>query len=104
MTMATQRADRKARMTAAATRRTEPDAKPAGQTAVRSKPVRITVDLTPEQHRALAQWLASAAVDVDVPRLTAADAIRSMIRATTTDTIVAGVVLDLIRRSNAVTQ
>jgi len=60
--------------------------------------VRITIDLSPEQHRALARWLASAAVAADVPRVTAADAIRSMIRATTTDTTVTGVVLDLLRQ------
>ena len=60
--------------------------------------VRITIDLSPEQHRALARWLASAAVAADVPRVTAADAIRSMIRATTTDTTVTSTVLDLLRR------
>lgn len=43
--MTTERERRKAQMAAAATRRTEPDAGPAGKTAIRSKPVRITLDL-----------------------------------------------------------
>jgi hypothetical protein len=78
-----ERAARKARMAAAATRRTEPAAEPPGRTAVRAKPVRITVDLTPELHRALTRWAASAAETLDVPRLSLADAIRAMIQATT---------------------
>ncbi|HUK73552.1 MAG TPA: hypothetical protein VLW50_33210, partial [Streptosporangiaceae bacterium] len=38
---------RRAQMAAAAARRLEPDARPAGRTAIRSKPVRITLDPSP---------------------------------------------------------
>jgi hypothetical protein len=62
--MTTQREQRKAQMAAAATRRTEPDARPPGRTAIRSKPVRITLD---------------------VPRVALADAVRAMIRVTIED-------------------
>ena len=48
-----QRDLRKAQMAAAAGRRAEPNARPAGQTAIRSKPVRITLDLSPELYRQL---------------------------------------------------
>ena len=48
-------------MAAAAARRTEPGARPAGQTAIRSKPVRITLDLNPELYRQLTVWADSAA-------------------------------------------
>jgi hypothetical protein len=78
--MTGQRAQRKAQMAAAAARRSEPDAPPAGRTAIRSKPVRITVDLSPELYRELTQWADSAAVELDVPRIALADAMRAMIR------------------------
>jgi hypothetical protein len=81
--MTTQREQRKAQMTAAAARRSTLDARPAGRTAIRSKPVRITLDLSPELYRQLTQWADSAAVTLDVPRVALADAMRAMIRVTT---------------------
>jgi len=78
--MTTQREQRKAQMAAAAARRTEPGASPAGRTAIRSKPVRITLDLSPELYRQLTNWAASAAITLDVPRVALADAVRAMIR------------------------
>jgi hypothetical protein len=80
--MTTQREQRKAQMAAAAARRAEPDARPAGRTAIRSKPVRITLDLSPELYRQLTQWADSAAIALDVPRVALADAMRAMIRVT----------------------
>jgi hypothetical protein len=80
--MSTQREQRKAQMTAAAARRTESDARPPGRTAIRSKPVRITLDLSPELYRELTQWATSAAIALDVPRVALADAVRAMIRVT----------------------
>ena len=71
---------RKAQMAAAAARRAEPDARPAGKTAIRSKPVRITLDLSPELYRQLISWADSAAVTLDVPRVSLADAVRAMIK------------------------
>jgi hypothetical protein len=76
----TQREQRRAQMAAAASRRSEPDARPAGRTAIRSKPVRITLDLSPELYRQLTQWADSAAVTLGVPRVALADAVRAMIR------------------------
>ena len=81
--MTTERDRRKAQMTAAAARRTEPDARPAGQTAIRSKPVRITLDLSPELYRELTKWAHSAAIELDVPRVPLADAVRAMIKVST---------------------
>jgi hypothetical protein len=81
--MSTQRELRKAQMAAAAARRSTPDARPAGRTAIRSKPVRVTLDLSPELYRQLTQWADSAAVTLDVPRVPLADAMRAMIRVTT---------------------
>jgi hypothetical protein len=81
--MTTQREQRKAQMAAAAARRAEPGARPAGRTAVRSKPVRITLDLSPELYRQLNLWTDSAAITLGVPRVSLADAVRAMIRVTT---------------------
>ena len=81
-------------MAAAAARRTGPDPSPAGRTAIRTKPVRITLDLSPELYRQLTQWTDSAAVALDVPRVSLADAVRAMIRVTTENP---GEVLDRLR-------
>ena len=78
--MTTQREQRKAQMAAAAARRSEPAARPAGRTAIRSKPVRITLDLSPELYRQLTTWADSAAISLGVPRVSLADAVRAMIR------------------------
>ena len=93
--MNTQREQRKAQMTAAAARRTEADARPPGRTAIRSKPVRITLDLSPELYRQLTEWAASAAITLGVPRVALADAVRAMIRVTAEDP---GEVLERLRR------
>ncbi len=77
-----EREARKAQMAAAAARRAEPDARPAGRTAIRSKPVRITLDLSPELYRELTVWADSAAITLGVPRVSLADAVRAMIRVT----------------------
>jgi hypothetical protein len=74
---------RKAQMTAAALSRAEPGARSPGRTAIRSRPVRITLDLSPELYRELTHWAQSAAIELDVPRLALADAVRAMIRVTT---------------------
>jgi hypothetical protein len=89
------REQRKAQMAAAAGRRAEPNARPAGHTAIRSKPVRITLDLSPELYRQLTSWADSAAVELDVPRVSLADAVRAMIRVAADNP---GVILDRLRR------
>ena len=93
--MTTAREHRKAQMAAAAARRTGPDPSPAGRTAIRTKPVRITLDLSPELYRQLTQWTDSAAVALDVPRVSLADAVRAMIRVAAENP---GEVLDRLRR------
>ena len=89
------REQRRAQMAAAAARRTEPGAAPAGRTAIRSKPVRITLDLSPELYRQLTTWADSAAIALGVPRVSLADAVRAMIRVTTENP---DDVLDRLRR------
>ena len=86
---------RKAQMAAAAGRRAEPNARPAGRTAIRSKPVRITLDLSPELYRELIGWTDTAAIALGVPRISLADAVRAMIRVTAENP---DKVLDRLRR------
>jgi len=93
--MTAEREQRKAQMVAAAARRVEPDARPAGRTAIRSKPVRITLDLSPELYRQLTQWADSAAIALDVPRVALAEVMRAMIRVTAESP---DKVLELLRR------
>ncbi len=66
----------------------------------RTKPVRITVDLSPTDYQLLNRWLARASVELDQPvsKMTLARAIRAMIQATAADHVVNDVVLDLLRR------
>ena len=96
----TARQAQKNRMAAAAAARTAPEAKAAGQTAIRTRPVRITVDLDPAAYTALNKWIAAAAAEVapDLPRLSQSAAVRAMINATILDKSIGVVVIDLLRR------
>lgn len=80
--MSTEREQRREARRRAAHRRVEPEAAPAGEkTALRSKPVRITVDLTPELYRQLNRWTGEAAEEIDATKLPIAEVVRACIRA-----------------------
>ncbi|WP_433501826.1 hypothetical protein ACQP1K_29450 (plasmid) [Sphaerimonospora sp. CA-214678] len=79
----------------AARRRIEPDAAPAGETALRSKPVRITVDLAPELYRRLTRWTTEVAEEIDAAKVTTADIVRAYIRACDDPEVRARVVAEL---------
>lgn len=96
--------DRKTRrpnMAVAAARRITPDAPVPGQTAVRVKPVRITVDLTPADYRQLREWAESAAADLDLPKLAIADVVRAMITVVSVDSGIGAEVRERIRQARA---
>jgi hypothetical protein len=69
----------------------------------RVKPVRITVDLTPDDYQLLNRWLARASVELDQPvsKMTLARGIRAMIQATAADHVVTDVVLDVMRKEQS---
>lgn len=74
-------AEREARMLRAAEgRRAQEGAPRARRTAARTKPVRTTVDLSPELHRKLKTWTASAAERMDVVEVPLADVFRVLIK------------------------
>ena len=66
----------------------------------RPKPIRITVDLTPDDYQLLNRWLALASVKLDQPisKMTLARGIRAMIQAAAADLVVTDAVLDVMRQ------
>jgi hypothetical protein len=97
--MSSEREARREARRRAAHRRVEPDAAPAGETALRSKPVRITVDLTPELYRRLTHWTTTAAEDIDAIKLPLAAVIRALIHTADTDPAVRDRVVDHLRKT-----
>lgn len=79
----------------AAHRRTEPDAAPAGETALRSKPVRITIDLAPELYRRMTQKASTLAEEIDAAKVSHADLFRATIRALDDPEVHARIVTEL---------
>lgn len=74
-------AEREARMLRAAEGRRSAEGAPrARRTAARTKPVRTTVDLTPELHRRLKTWTVGAAERLDVVEVPLADVFRVLIK------------------------
>lgn len=68
---------------------TRPESVPAGATgpagrarrapAVRTKPVRRTVDLSPTDHAGLTSWCSQTAVDIGAARVTGQDVLRTLV-------------------------
>lgn len=96
--MTAQRTDRKARMTAAAAARTDPEAPPAGVTAIRTAPARVTLNLPPAMLRNVERWALDAAETLVVPRVSTQDALRAMIRACLTDNEASSAALAQVRQ------
>ena len=56
-----------------------------GNRAPRATPVRITVDLSPVEHRTLRDWCSAAAVDLGMARIPAAEVVRVLLERLTDD-------------------
>lgn len=68
--------------------------------AVRTKPVRITLDLDPALYKELTGWANEAAAKAELPRLSLARSLRAMIRVTLADHGIAAVVVDQARHDS----
>jgi hypothetical protein len=73
------------------------------QPTARTKPVRITVDLSPADYDALNHWIGTAAAQINSApgqRLTLSKAVRAMLKATIVDKSIGLVVIDLLRQAS----
>lgn len=95
--MTTRRTDLASRMSAAATRRAEPDAPAAGKAAVRTKDARITLNLPPQLYRDLMRWCDTSAEALDVPRVGVQEALRGFVREITSNPALSAMVIHSVR-------
>jgi hypothetical protein len=80
-----------------------PAAKAAPEPAARTKPVRITIDLSPADYEALNHWIGTATARINSApgrRVTLSRAVRAMISASILDDSIGLVVTDLLRRDS----
>ncbi len=68
--------------------------RPAPARAVRVRPVRLTVDVSPADHNALARWCLDAAGELGVPRVHGQELVRALLRRALTDRSLREAVLD----------
>lgn len=57
--------------------------------APRTRPVRVTVELSPMEHKALRQWCAQTSADLDLPLVAGAEVFRALLSLMRTDPAVA---------------
>jgi len=82
---AAQREERMARSLEGRNRGEGAPKQPRRASVVRTKPVRVTVDMPPVLHRRLKQWSAWAAGQLDVADVPAAEVVRVMVELLTSD-------------------
>jgi hypothetical protein len=58
---------------------TAASAEPASVRAPRTRPVRVTVELSPMEHKALRQWCAVTAAELDLPVVAGAEVFRALL-------------------------
>ena len=51
----------------------------AGSRVPRTRPVRVTVELSPMEHKALRQWCAQTSADLDLPVVAGAEVFRALL-------------------------
>ena len=75
-----------------------PARRPAREVGVRSKPVRVTVDLAPQTHRMLAAYCEQLSQEIHAPRVTQAQVLRALIERLENDARVRDAVLKIVTR------
>lgn len=75
-----------------------PARKPAREVGVRSKPVRVTVDLAPQTHRMLATYCEQISEEIHAPRVSQSQVLRALIERLEKDQRVRDEVVKIIAR------
>lgn len=65
------------------------DAAPEQARPPRTRPVRVTVELSPIEHKALRQWCAQVSADLDLPLVAGAEVFRTLLGLMRDDSAVA---------------
>jgi hypothetical protein len=65
----------------------------------RTRPVRVTVELSPVEHRALRTWCAETSADLDLPLVAGAEVLRVLLHLMQTDAALADAVRADLERS-----
>ncbi|GAA5170841.1 hypothetical protein GCM10023321_68560 [Pseudonocardia eucalypti] len=92
------RADLAARAAAVAGGTAPADPEAAAR-APRTRPVRVTVELSPMEHKALRQWCAQTSADLDLPLVAGAEVFRALLSLMRTDPAVAEAVRTELNRT-----
>lgn len=75
-----------------------PARRPAREVGIRSKPIRVNVDLAPQTHRYLASFCEQLSQEVHAPRVTQAQVLRALIERLENDQRVRDAVLKIVAR------
>lgn len=73
------RAELAARAAAVAAPAAEPDPATEGPRVPRTRPVRVTVELSPMEHKLLRRWCADTSADLDLPVVAGAEVFRALL-------------------------
>lgn len=87
-------------MMRAAAGRQDDEPAPRRRATIRTRPVRTTVDMSPELHRRLKRWLADASDELEVTDVPLAMVVRVLVRRLVEDDDLAAAVLEDMRSSD----
>jgi hypothetical protein len=99
MSSSSRRADLAARAAAVADGGDGAEADAAPRRVPRTRPVRVTVELSPMEHKALRQWCAQTSAELDLPVVAGAEVFRVLLSLMRTDPSMADAVRTELERT-----